>query len=99
MFKQTLIAISISAFSTFSFANTCDLLPNHQQLTSALKSSVATTSDEKNGGLETVWSLPVFCSLQAQHNPDSSGLRRETLRASQSPAMAICKGRSTQVSE
>lgn len=52
MFKQTLIAISISAFSTFSFANTCDLLPNHQQLTSALKSSVATTSDEKNGGLE-----------------------------------------------
>jgi len=52
MFKQTLIAISISAFSTFPFANTCDLLPNHQQLTSALKSSVATTSDEKNGGLE-----------------------------------------------
>lgn len=48
------IAIATTTFllSTYVQASACDALPNHEALTKALKSSVATTSDEKNGGLE-----------------------------------------------
>ncbi|MDN2483456.1 GlcG/HbpS family heme-binding protein [Vibrio agarivorans] len=46
LFTSTLL------LSAYSQASVCDDLPNYDALTKALKSSVATTSEEKNGGLE-----------------------------------------------
>ncbi|MGL6260874.1 GlcG/HbpS family heme-binding protein [Vibrio sp. WXL210] len=52
MINKVLLAIPFTFASTLAHASLCETLPNHQQLTTALKSVVATTSDETNGGLE-----------------------------------------------
>lgn len=60
MLKKTLVATTLVGFSTFVQAQVCELLPSHEELTKALKSSVATTSEEKNGGLElNMWGTVV----------------------------------------
>ncbi|MGR5117320.1 GlcG/HbpS family heme-binding protein [Vibrio astriarenae] len=50
-FKLTLLTSTL-LLSAYSQASVCDALPTYDALTKALKSSVATTSEEKNGGLE-----------------------------------------------
>lgn len=50
--KKRFIAFLLSSSAFYTQANTCDNLPNYQELTRALKSVVATTSHEANGGLE-----------------------------------------------
>lgn len=52
MLKRTSLIILTISFSMSAQASLCEGLPSHEDLSKALKSSVATTSDEKNGGLE-----------------------------------------------
>lgn len=60
MLNRTLLTTAIVCFSNFVQAQVCELLPSHEELTKALKSSVATTSEEKNGGLElNMWGTVV----------------------------------------
>ncbi len=42
----------LSLLGTQVFAQSCEILPNHAELTATLKASVATTSESNNGGLE-----------------------------------------------
>ncbi|AUI85718.1 hypothetical protein BS333_04665 [Vibrio azureus] len=60
MKKQVLAALSLSSLTFYTQANVCEQLPTHAEVTAALKSVVATTSDEKNGGLElNMWGTVV----------------------------------------
>lgn len=58
--KHILLTLSLGLASSFAMADTCKELPSHDVLTKALKSVVATTSNEKNGGLElNMWATLV----------------------------------------
>lgn len=59
--NKTFSALALlTLFSGSAFANSCDQLPNHKDLTHALKGVVKTTSDEVNGGLElNMWATLV----------------------------------------
>jgi uncharacterized protein GlcG (DUF336 family) len=60
MIKNVISTITLGLVSTFANAGTCDDLPSHKALTQALKSIVATTSEEKNGGFElNMWATIV----------------------------------------
>lgn len=50
--KKTVSVIVLGLSSSLVQAGSCDSLPSHKALTTALKGVVNTTSDEKNGGLE-----------------------------------------------
>ncbi|GAL14956.1 hypothetical protein JCM19233_5970 [Vibrio astriarenae] len=52
MSMRTVLVTTSLLFSAYGHASVCDALPSHSELTKALKASVATTSEEKNGGLE-----------------------------------------------
>lgn len=58
--KHVLLTLSLGLASSFAMADICKELPSHDVLTKALKSVVATTSNEKNGGLElNMWATLV----------------------------------------
>lgn len=60
MYKKLLFTAILSSVPVLAQAEVCALLPTHDALTAALKSSVATTSDEKNGGFElNMWGTVV----------------------------------------
>lgn len=50
--NKLLFTFLLSSSALHAQASTCDHLPTHHDLTKALKSVVATTSNEENGGLE-----------------------------------------------
>jgi len=58
--KTTAAAIGLGLLATQAAASGCDALPDHADLTAALKASTATTSDTVNGGLElNMWASVV----------------------------------------